>query len=60
MRRDEKVSLLMILKRPVEESHHIFVVKEPRLKKIFPRVLKDPKVRELYSYQQLTLKLLLT
>ena len=50
----------MILKRPVEESHHIFVVKEPRLKKIFPRVLKDPKVRELYSYQQLTLKLLLT
>ena len=51
MKGDEKVSLLMILKRPVEVSHYIFVIKELGLKKIFPRVLKDPKVRELHSYR---------
>ena len=31
---EEKVSLLMILKRPVGESHHISIVKEPHLRKI--------------------------
>ena len=60
MEEDEKVSVLMILKRLMEESHHISVVKKPHLKKIFRQVLKDPKVREIQSYQQLNLKVLLT
>lgn len=45
---EEKVSLLMILKRRVGESHHISIVKEPEKN---PQVLKYPKVRELHSYQ---------
>ena len=36
MEEDEKVSLLMILERPVGESHHILVLKEPHRRKIFP------------------------
>ena len=34
MEEEEKVSLLMILKRAVGESHHISIVKEPHLRKI--------------------------
>ena len=60
MEEDEKVSVLMILERPVGESHHISIVKEPHLRKIFCQVLKDPKVREIHSYQQLILKVLVT
>ena len=47
MEEDEKVSLLMTLKRPAEESQHVTTVKEPHLRKIFGHVMKDPKVREI-------------
>ena len=60
MEEDEKVSLLVILKRPVGESHHVSVVKEPHLRKIFRQVLKDRKVREIHSYEQFILEVLLT
>ena len=46
----------MILKRLVEERHHISEVKKPHLRKIFPQVLKDPKVREIHSCKPFNLK----
>lgn len=60
MEEDEKVLLLMILKRIVEEGHHISIVKEPHPRKIFRQVLKDPKVRKIHVHQQVILKVLLT
>ena len=56
MEENEKVSLPMILKRLVEEGHHISEVKKPHLRKIFPQVLKDPKVREIHSCKPFNLK----
>ena len=56
MEEDEKVSLLMILKRPVEEGQHVATVKEPHLRKIFRQVMKDPKFRKIRVRQQLNLK----
>ena len=53
---ENEVSLLMILKRLVEEGHHISEVKKPHLRKIFPQVLKDPKVREIHSCKPFNLK----